>query len=243
LSAKVFISYRRADDPWIAQLLKQKLGARIPASDIFIDVTSIGVGQAWLDAIDQAIGASTIVMAIIGPNWSGRLREHARGDASRDMVRYEISSALRRNIPVIPILIGEALLPTSEELPSDVSGILKYNSIRLRPETFDSDATLLADALSKLSPAKQPPQFSQSSEKIDLADFYSKLSGMVSVDALAIRRTDSWTAMIGKGGVWLFFYPFLAPYFAIRKYGFWRFALYATIFIVVVGVIGSLQKK
>jgi hypothetical protein len=121
--------------------------------------------------------------------------------------------------------------------------LLKYNAIRLRPETFDSDATKLADALSNLSPLTGQTNANQG-KTADLSQFYSRLSGMVSVDALAFKQTDSWVARIGKGGVWYLFWWILGPYFAIRRYGIRRIAPYVivAIILIVIGVIADSSK-
>ena len=61
------------------------------------------------------------MLALIGRDWvdgkdkSGRRRLDIPGD----FVRMEITAALKRNIPVTPLLLHGAQMPTAEQLPED----------------------------------------------------------------------------------------------------------------------------
>jgi len=46
-------------------------------------------------------------------------------------VRLEIRTALERSIPIIPILIDGAQMPTREQLPADISKLAQLNSIKV----------------------------------------------------------------------------------------------------------------
>ena len=51
-----------------------------------------------------------------------------------DLVRAEIAAPLRQKIPVIPVLVQNASMPTSDELPEDIRLLARRNGIQLRPE-------------------------------------------------------------------------------------------------------------
>ena len=57
------------------------------------------------------------MIAIIGNQWvSSQAGGVRRLDDARDLVRIEIAAALARGIPVVPVLVGGAVMPTGEEL-------------------------------------------------------------------------------------------------------------------------------
>jgi hypothetical protein len=49
-------------------------------------------------------------------------------------VRLEIAAALQRQIPIVPILVEGAALPTAEELPAALSGLTRLNGLAVRPD-------------------------------------------------------------------------------------------------------------
>jgi len=75
------------------------------------------------------------VIAIIGNQWvSSQPSGVRRLDDARDLVRIEIASALARGIPVVPVLVGGAVMPTGEELPDEIQGLSYRNGISVRPD-------------------------------------------------------------------------------------------------------------
>ena len=65
-----------------------------------------------------------IVLTVIGPRWlSAEDSAGARRlDDPADFVRLEVGAALEREIPVIPVIVGGATMPTPEESPRGDSG-------------------------------------------------------------------------------------------------------------------------
>jgi TIR domain len=115
---KIFISYRRGDDPGSAGRLLDVLKATFEADQLFIDVDNIEPGLDFVQVIQERVAQSQILLAVIGKHWCD-----ARGvDGSRrlddpsDIVRVEIESALDQNKRVIPVLIGDIKMPTPEDL-------------------------------------------------------------------------------------------------------------------------------
>ena len=70
------------------------------------------------------MGSADVLIAVIGPNWataadgSGRRRL----DKPDDFVRLEVGGALRRDIRVIPVLVGGAKMPDAHEFPMTSPG-------------------------------------------------------------------------------------------------------------------------
>jgi hypothetical protein len=71
----VFISYRREDTAGYARVIYDRLTSRYPGQ-IFMDVTSIGAGADFVNAIGSAVGESRVLVALIGKQ------------ASADLIRF-----------------------------------------------------------------------------------------------------------------------------------------------------------
>ena len=96
---------------------------------VFMDIDSIPFGEDFREHIDTAVGQCDVVLAVIGPRWSGKSDASRRIDDPRDFVRIEIESALKRDIPVIPILIDRTSMPTEADLPPSLAGLTYRNAI------------------------------------------------------------------------------------------------------------------
>ena len=66
---RIFISYRRADASWPARWLADRLAGQFGAGVVFQDVDSIRPGDDFAAAIETAVGACSVLLAVIGPRW------------------------------------------------------------------------------------------------------------------------------------------------------------------------------
>jgi hypothetical protein len=118
-----------------------------------MDFDSIPAGVDFREHIMRAIDRSHVVIALIGPDWLGDKTGFRRIDDPDDFVRFEISHALARGIPVIPVLINEAKMPEADELPGDIKELAFRNALPLDSGLdFHSHAERLVDALRAISP-------------------------------------------------------------------------------------------
>jgi tetratricopeptide (TPR) repeat protein len=99
--------------------------------------------------LDQALARSDVLLAIIGPDWLAADSEGKRRlDDPNDWVRREIVTALGLGrVQVIPVLVGDADLPTASELPKPLQVLPGRQAITVRPDRFDDDVDNLIDAI------------------------------------------------------------------------------------------------
>jgi hypothetical protein len=92
------------------------------------------------------------VSAMIGPNWLDAQRESGgrRLDDPNDFVRIETATALRRGIPVIPVLVRSARMPQADRLPTDLADLAYRNAVELTHARWKSDVQVLIGALRPL---------------------------------------------------------------------------------------------
>jgi formylglycine-generating enzyme required for sulfatase activity len=117
---KIAISYRRTESDVTGRIF-DRLVQRYGKQSVFRDIDSIPFGIDFRKVVDDALQDADVLIAIVGPTWRGDGgRGDARIDEHNDLVRIEIETALQRNIPVIPVLVGGALMPKATELPESL---------------------------------------------------------------------------------------------------------------------------
>jgi len=113
LPGKIFISYRREDEPGEVRSIHDRLAQAFGSDAIFMDVDSLVAGVHFGKELEAALDKCAAFIAIIGPKWQELLDKH-RGQGEDDFVVAEISSVLKRNILVVPLLVRGAKLPRSD---------------------------------------------------------------------------------------------------------------------------------
>jgi hypothetical protein len=145
----IFVNYRRSDAEGESGRLFDDLADRFGAESVFMDVAAIEPGRDFRKAIDQSVAACSVLLAVMGREWL----EAKDGAGSRrlndpnDFVRIELASALRRDIPVIPVLVRGAKMPLAEQLPDDLKELAYRNAVELTHARWKSDVQVLIHAL------------------------------------------------------------------------------------------------
>lgn len=147
--SKIFISYRRDDAEEAAGRLSDHLVSQFGSENIFMDVDGIDPGQDFRKAIDEILTKCDLLLGVVGKNWLDCKDEtgNRRLDDPRDFVRLEIATALKRDIPVIPIRVQGAYLPKANQLPDELQGFAFRNAFELTHERWNSDVQLLTEKL------------------------------------------------------------------------------------------------
>ena len=149
----IFVSYRRDDAGGHAGRLVDRLTARFGADGVFMDVQDIAPGDRFAASIDETIARCDCLVAVIGPRWVDLMQQRAQG--LEDFVRHEIAAALRRDIPVVPVLVGGAPIPSHQVLPADLAALSQRNAVEIRDDRFEDDVARLGDALAKMSSVRK----------------------------------------------------------------------------------------
>ena len=151
----IFISYRRSDSADIAGRIDDRLTGRFGRNLIFKDVDSIPLGLDFKEYLDEKVSECSVFLAIIGDRWleAGDETGVRRLNDPADFVRIEIESALKRGIPVIPLLVRGAQMPMEGQLPDGLKKLAYRNGIPIRHDPdFHRDMDRLIAALEKHIP-------------------------------------------------------------------------------------------
>ena len=172
MSGNVFINYRRGDEPGFVQALLGRLEQSFPQERLFIDVDHILPGEDFVRVLESQVAECDALLAVIGRGWLDAKDEsgHRRLDDPNDFVRVEIESALRQGKRVIPVLVHDARMPRTDELPEPLRPLATRNAVRLTHERFRSDVQGLVAALQRPVPSQvRPPSAQQQTSHAPIA--------------------------------------------------------------------------
>ena len=154
----IFLSYRRDDSSGYAGRLFDNLAERFGRERVFMDIETLEPGMDFVAGIDRAIDSCGAVIALIGPNWISAQDGEGRRrlDDPHDFIRLEITSALKRNVRVIPVLVHNASMPLERELPEPLRPLCRLQATEISDNRWEFDVRRLADVLEPL--VEEPAQ-------------------------------------------------------------------------------------
>jgi hypothetical protein len=153
MAEKIFISYRRDDSRYQARMIHAAFCKVIPSDHVFMDVNSIAPGANFRKILKDWVDQCEVLLALIGPGWIDARdvkTKMRRLDNKSDFVRIEIGEALKRGIPVVPVILDDAPMPDAELLPDDLKELADRQAEFVEYRTFDADVERLIRKL-KLS--------------------------------------------------------------------------------------------
>jgi hypothetical protein len=135
---KIFLSYRRDDNPFAVDWIDNALGEHFGRESIIRDIDTFPLGKDFRVVIEQEVNACNILLAIIGDRWldmrysEGEKSGQRKIDDPADFVRLEIEAALQRDIPVIPVLVDRASMPRATDLPDSLRELVYRGAAEVR---------------------------------------------------------------------------------------------------------------
>jgi hypothetical protein len=148
----IFVSYRRSDAKMMVPGLARDLGRRknLRHADIFLDLKDIRGGEVWPEVLERELRECALLIAVIGPEWlSATTANGRRLDDPDDTVRQEIATALRRGIPIIPLLV-DAPMPTAATLPPVVRPLTMRQAFAFNLADYDRSLENLSEQVRAL---------------------------------------------------------------------------------------------
>jgi hypothetical protein len=158
--AKIFLSYRREDSGGYARAIQDRLMKELGADVVFMDVDGIPIGSNFVKVLNDEVAKCEVLLAVIARNWLDVRDDlgNRRLDNPNDFVRIEIEAALKRDIPVVPILLEGAKIPAASQLPEDLHDLSVRNAVEVRHSAFHGDVDRLIQGLKRLLNVKVAPE-------------------------------------------------------------------------------------
>lgn len=156
----IFISNRRGDSGPYTGRLGDTLSRHFGEHQVFRDLATLVPGERFTDRTAAEVSRCDALLAVIGPKWLTITDEtrQRRIDNPNDVMRQEIAIALtRRDVLVIPVLVGDAVMPRREQLPPDLAPLADINAIRLTEEGYDHEVGRLIRALEPVLNRRRAP--------------------------------------------------------------------------------------
>jgi hypothetical protein len=113
---------------------------------IFFDVDTIKPGTNFEQRINSELDNSEAILVLMGNQWldSKDKEGNRRLENPHDYVRFEVETALNKNITVIPILLQDTQMPAPTVLPETLYDLSRRNAVRLNDDHWSSDCNFLA---------------------------------------------------------------------------------------------------
>lgn len=205
----VFINYRTGDGEKTAHLLEKELSAILGGEErIFRATRSIKPGQRFPEELLGNVRRSTVLLAVIGPNWtqSPGLRDED------DWVRRELLEAFALGIPVVPVLEGHRTKRIGRaELPVELAWLTEIQSMHVDLEDLQADLTRLVARLADWVPSfrtmkrpapQSPPPGSVANSAGDVHGTGIQGRDITTGDVGTVIKGDHGTIHAGKGNIY-----------------------------------------
>ncbi len=146
---KIFICYRRVDKE-LARGIESQLAQEFGTDAVFLDIETIHGGQKWKNSILKALTDKPIVVTLITRKWNSRRGGQPKLMDKDDYVRFELETALKKNLAIVPVLYDGASLSKKRRMPSSLHPLHEFQTIPFSSARYKYDMGKLVDALSAL---------------------------------------------------------------------------------------------
>jgi hypothetical protein len=157
--SSIILSYRREDSAGVTGRIFDRLAQEFGTDRVFMDIDSMPAGVDFHEHLQEILAGCGALLVVIGKSWrSQRKGQPARILDPDDWVRIEVETALERNIPVVPLLIDGASLPSRDQLPETLWPLLRRNALPVDSgRDFHAQLSrLVRDLRLQLDPASIP---------------------------------------------------------------------------------------
>jgi hypothetical protein len=203
----IFISYRRDESAGYAGRIADRLVEHFGEDRIFRDIDSIEPGLDFVEAIQNAVDSSEVLIVVIGKNWLAATNAagQKRLETTDDYVRIEIATALQRNTRVIPLLVQGAVMPSAEELPEDLVPLTRRNAFELHDSSWREEVQRLITTLDRVL-GRRPVEEGQDRDSSARRDTYMSAPPQIVVVTAVLLALLSLLNLISplftSGGAW-----------------------------------------
>src|SRR5215831_1607660 len=124
--SKILISSFQKDSAEVTRRIYERLVRQFWREAVSMEVSHL----VWsIDTrLDAHIATCEGLLAVIGPGWMGQLS----GWQDPTFVQVEIESALRQQVPVIPVLVHDAHMPDATHLPASLQDLSTRPGLAVR---------------------------------------------------------------------------------------------------------------
>lgn len=139
----IFINYRRSDEHvrFVRQLRDRLVGA-FGEGQVFLDESSIDVGEDFRPVLKGRLADANVVIAVIHQEWVTELDPNGK-----DWVREELELALEHDTKIIPLLLDGVRAPTAAVLPPSIREVAYRQAHEVHDASCEHDINALIGKL------------------------------------------------------------------------------------------------
>lgn len=143
---RIVISYRQTDTTSVyVRSIVTGLVSRFGAESVLVESDAPSPDAEFRERIDATMTSPDLLLVLIGPRWLEALHERARRvDDSFDHLWATVATALSADALVVPVLVGETAMPTTDQLPRSLQPLALRRALMLRREDDHSVEQLVA---------------------------------------------------------------------------------------------------
>lgn len=152
----VFISYRGSDTGDWAPIVEEKLGKARRIGDVFLDEEGLRPADEWLLRLKDEINRSDCVLVLVGTGWATARSEDGATladpeDVHRKEIVWALAAAAAGKTKLLPVLVGGARLPHSNDVDEAVRGLLDAQAARVNVATRRKDLRRLVRTIREVT--------------------------------------------------------------------------------------------
>ena len=140
---RIFISYRHHDRRGTAERIKEYMVKHFGKRAVFYGHDNISPGTNFLFEINKSLAECSHLVAIIGPDWA----RTSGGNNDANWMLYEIATAIKNEVNVIPVLVDGGQIPTRFARDPGLRPFLLASPLEISDNHFDEDMRRLIEAL------------------------------------------------------------------------------------------------
>ncbi len=161
----IFINYRREDTEGHAITLQNRLAKHFGTTQLSIDVDNIAPGINLITTIEDTLSSCKVMLVLIGARWLNATDEQGQRqlDNPHDPLRIEIETALNSEARVIPVLLHDTPMPSTDALPESLAPLTRCDAVKISSNRQDDDLQHLISILEKVPGLEALTQHSSTS--------------------------------------------------------------------------------
>ena len=157
---RIVIWYERTDTTSVyARSIVTRLVSRFGAESVVVVSDAPAPGIEFRERSGATMTNPDLLLVLIGPGWLEALHEHARRmDDSFDLLPATVATAIRADVLMAPVLLGETAMPSADQLPRSLQPLASRQVLMLREEDDESIEQLVAAVARALSSDRTAPE-------------------------------------------------------------------------------------
>jgi hypothetical protein len=153
---KIYISHQREDTSYAAKALYQALTNHYGRKYVFPKLDTTHAGKVLSPQVERMAAKCDIMLVLIGDRFlKPGSRKKSADSRLDDLIATAIRSAVRCNMPILTVLVGEIEMPTEDLLPVERAQLASDVPVRFRPKGhFRDDVEKLFERIDTTLPPK-----------------------------------------------------------------------------------------